>query len=136
MADKNVEPVFDGAPSIQENARKSALIVYALYLASFIVGITLLAGVVVAYIYRSDADGWLASHYRFQIRTFWMFVLFSIISALLAVIFVGWFILVFAAVWLIVRCVIGIKCLGERQPIADPGSWLFGTSQASSSPEQ
>ncbi len=128
MADKHLEPAVENSPDLRENARKTALIVYALYLGSFIVGITLLAGVVVAYIYRNDAEEWLASHYRFQIRTFWMFVLFSIIGGLLAIVFVGWFVLVFAAVWLIVRCVIGIKRLGERQPIADPASWLFGTS--------
>lgn len=131
IADRKAEPAADKLPSIQENARKTALVVYALYVGSFIVGITLLAGVIVAYIYRNDANGWLASHYRFQIRTFWMFVLFSVIGGLTVILIVGWFILVFAAVWLIVRCVIGIKLLGERQPIADPGSWLFGTSQTS-----
>lgn len=126
MAEKDVEPATDTPPTIQENARKMALIVYALYLASFIVGITLLAGVIVAYIYRNDADEWLATHYRFQIRTFWMFVLFSIIGGLAAIIIVGWFILVGAAVWLIIRCVIGLKRLDERRPIDDPASWLFG----------
>lgn len=131
MADRNSEPEVKELPDLRENAKKTALIVYALYLASFIVGITLLAGVVVAYIYRNDADDWLASHYRFQIRTFWMFVLFSIIGGLLAIVVIGWIVLVFAAVWLIVRCVIGIKRLGERQPIADPASWLFGTSPSS-----
>ena len=131
MADENFEPVVAESPNLQENAKRTALIVYALYLGSFVVGITLLVGVVVAYIYRNDADDWLASHYRFQIRTFWMFVLFSIIGGLLAIVIVGWIVLVFAAVWLIVRCVMGIKRLGERQPIADPGSWLFGTSQSS-----
>lgn len=128
MKDNNAEPAVDETPEIQENARKMAIIVYALYLGSFIVGITLLAGVVVAYIYRNDAEDWLVSHYRFQIRTFWMFVLFSLSGGLLALIFIGWLILLFAAVWLIVRCVIGLKRLGERQPIADPASWLFGTT--------
>lgn len=131
MAENHLEPAAENTPDLQENAKKKALVVYALYLGSFIVGITLLAGVVVAYIYSNDAEGWLATHYRFQIRTFWMFVLFSIIGGLSAVIVVGWFILVFAAVWLIVRCVIGIKRLGERQPIADPASWLFGTLPSS-----
>lgn len=130
MADESLQPAVKEAPDLQENAKKTALIVYALYLGSFIIGITLLAGVVVAYIYRNDADDWLVSHYRFQIRTFWIFVLFSVVGALLAIVFVGWFVLVFAAVWLIVRCVIGIKLLGERRPIADPASWLFGTSSS------
>ena len=131
VSDKDLEPAVAKSPDLQDNAKKTALIIYALYLASFIVGITLLVGVVVAYIYRRDADSWLASHYRFQVRTFWIFVLFSFVGALLAIVFVGWFVLVFAAIWLIVRCVIGIKRLGERQPIADPASWLFGTSPSS-----
>jgi len=127
----DLEPAVAKSPDLQDNAKKTALIIYALYLASFIVGITLLVGVVVAYIYRKDADDWLASHYRFQIRTFWMFVLFSVIGGLSAIIFVGWIILAFAAAWLIVRCVIGIKRLGERKPIDNPTSWLFGTSPSS-----
>ncbi len=128
MSDVNLEPAVAKSPDLQDNAKKTALIIYALYLASFIVGITLLVGVVVAYIYRKDADDWLASHYRFQIRTFWMFVLFSVIGGMSTIVFVGWFVLVFAAVWLIVRCVIGVKRLGERQSIENPASWLFGTS--------
>ena len=128
MSEMNLEPAVAKSADLQDNAKKTALIVYALYLASFIVGITLLVGVVVAYIYRKDADDWLASHYRFQIRTFWMFVLFSVIGGMSTIVFVGWFVLVFAAVWLIVRCVIGVKRLGERQSIENPASWLFGTS--------
>jgi len=128
VSEIDLEPAVAKSADLQDNAKKTALIVYALYLASFIVGITLLVGVVVAYIYRKDADDWLASHYRFQIRTFWMFVLFSVIGGMSTIVFVGWFVLVFAAVWLIVRCVIGIKRLGERQSIEDPASWLFGTS--------
>lgn len=130
MADSQLEPVVKKSGNRLENAKKMALVVYALYLASFIFGITLLVGVIVGYIYRDDASDWLVSHYRFQIRTFWMFVLFSIIGGLLAFIFVGWIVLMLAAVWLIVRCVIGIKRLGERQPIEDPVSWLFGTVQS------
>lgn len=128
VSEMDLEPAVAKSPDLQDNAKKTALIIYALYLASFIVGITLLVGVVVAYIYRKDADDWLASHYRFQIRTFWMFVLFSVIGGMSTIVFVGWFVLVFAAVWLIVRCVIGVKGLGERQSIENPASWLFGTS--------
>jgi len=128
VSEIDLEPAVAKSADLQDNAKKTALIVYALYLASFIVGITLLVGVVVAYIYRKDADDWLASHYRFQIRTFWMFVLFSVIGGMSTIVFVGWFVLVFAAVWLIVRCVIGVKRLGERQSIENPASWLFGTS--------
>ena len=34
-----------------------------------------LAGVIIAYAQRRDAPDWVHSHYRFQIRTFWIAVL-------------------------------------------------------------
>jgi uncharacterized membrane protein len=45
---------------------------------------------------------------------------------LLSLILIGWLVLALTAVWFIVRCVKGIKLLGAGEPVADPGSWLFG----------
>ena len=46
-----------------------------------------------AYLARDDAPNWLASHFRFQIRTFWLLVLFSIIGALLTMVLIGFLVL-------------------------------------------
>jgi uncharacterized membrane protein len=53
-------------------------VVYALHIAGVVTGgVTCLIGAVLAYISRKDAPEWLASHYDFQIRTFWLALLFS-----------------------------------------------------------
>lgn len=105
---------------------RSALIVYILYLVSLVVGITAIVGVVMAYLYRDGAPDWLGSHFLFQIRTFWIGLLFSVVGAVLSVVVIGWLVLALTAIWFIVRCVKGIKLLGGKEPIADPGSWMFG----------
>ena len=48
------------------------LIVYLLYFAAYIFGITALIGVIIAHIRFPDATLLLRSHYQFQIRTFWI----------------------------------------------------------------
>lgn len=57
-----------------------AKIVYILYLVGVVFGITGLIGVVMAYIYKSDAPEWLSSHYQFQIRTFWIGLLYLVVG--------------------------------------------------------
>jgi uncharacterized membrane protein len=47
------------------NVSRNAIIVYVLYLAGFVLGITPLIGLVVAYVSRDDAPSWLQTHYKF-----------------------------------------------------------------------
>ena len=70
---------------------ESARIVYILYLVSLIVGVTSIIGVIMAYVYRADAPQWVQTHYRFQIRTFWIGLLYAFLSLLTAIIIVGLF---------------------------------------------
>src|SRR5688572_27577917 len=96
------------APNAAAEA-KNAIIVYILYLAAFLTAVTGLVGVVMAYIHRSTAPEWLQSHYRFQIRTFWIGLLYVAAGALALVAVIGGVIWIFTLVWYIVRCVKGIK---------------------------
>lgn len=65
-------------------------IIYALYLAGIVTAnITLLIGVVIAYVYRKDAALWLQPHYRYLIRTFWIGTLYACIAFLLSIVMVG-----------------------------------------------
>lgn len=102
------------------------MIVYALYLANLAVPFTALVAVIMAYINKSDENNFLQSHYQFQIRTFWIGLLYLIIGGILTLILIGWFILLFYVVWLIIRCVKGLKYLNSQQPIPNPTSWMFG----------
>jgi uncharacterized membrane protein len=78
--------------------------VYALQAASFLFVITLLVGVVINYIKKDDVQGtWLESHFRWQIRTFWFVLLWSVIGFFTSFILIGYVILFINAVWLIYR---------------------------------
>lgn len=102
-----------------------AKIVYILYLVGVVFGITGLIGVVMAYIYKSDAPEWLYSHYQFQIRTFWIGLLYLVVGSILLVVLVGWLVYLFWVVWLIIRCVKGLQILDKKEPHPNPTTWMF-----------
>lgn len=98
--------------------RDMAALVYALYAVSIVVGITLIGGLVVAYLKRDDAAGtWLDSHYRWQIRTFWWCLLWGAIGLLTAPILVGFAVLLAAAVWFVYRVARGWLALRAGNPV-------------------
>lgn len=103
----------------------SAKIVYILYMVGLIFGITGVIGVVMAYINKDDAPDWLKTHYQFQIRTFWIGALYLFLGSILSLILIGWFILLFWAVWLIIRSIKGMKALELEKQIENPTRWLF-----------
>ena len=103
----------------------SAKIIYILYLAGLVLGITGIIGVVIAYMNRSEAPDWIRSHYEFQIRTFWIGALYMFVGGLLVVALIGYFILLFWMVWLIVRCIKGIKLLDANEAHPNPKGWMF-----------
>ena len=101
-------------------------VVYALYLASlFTSGITGIIGVVIAYINKNDAPQWIQTHYLFQIRTFWIGFLISIIGVILTFILIGWLVFLGLLIWLIIRMVKGIKYYSENRPIPNPETWTI-----------
>ena len=102
-----------------------AMIIYALYLASFLVGFTSFIGVVMAYVYKGKGPVWLDEHYRYQIRTFWMGLVYGIVFSILTLIVIGFPLLLALAVWFIVRCVKGFKGLQEKRAPDNVDSWLF-----------
>lgn len=101
------------------------IVVYALYLAGVITGgLTSLIGVVMAYVYRGNGPAWLDDHYRYQIRTFWMAVVYFAVSGLLTLILIGFVTWLLAVVWLVIRCVKGLKALQERRAPDNLETWL------------
>jgi uncharacterized membrane protein len=102
------------------------MVVYGLYLSGYFFLITPIAGVIVAYIQHDAADPVLQSHYRFQIRTFWIGALYFVSGVVLCLVIVGVFILLWWFIWSLVRCIKGILALNEGRPIDNPTSWMFG----------
>jgi uncharacterized membrane protein len=116
-------------PVVDKGDGGTAVIIYALYLASFVIGVTSIVGVIMAYMARDKAPAWLQSHYRFQIRTFWLFMLFAVISVLLTFVFIGILTGALTAIWFIIRCVKGILWAQKGQEVPDPASWWLGEAK-------
>jgi uncharacterized membrane protein len=117
-------PYENQRPIVSDNTL--AIAVYVLYCAGYFTGITALIGVIIAHVRVDDADPVLRSHYRFQIRTFWIGVLTIAIGFPLCVVLIGFPILIWWFIWSLVRVVKGILLINEHKPIVNPGSWLFG----------
>jgi uncharacterized membrane protein len=103
----------------------TARIIYILYLVGIAAGITAIIGVVMAYLNRDEGPDWLRSHYRFQIRTFWIGVLYSVIGIILSLVFIGVLVLLFTVVWLIIRVVKGFKALEQGKAVENENTWMF-----------
>jgi uncharacterized membrane protein len=120
-------PSPDPGPQPLVSNSQLALIVYILYLAGYLTGgVTSVIGVIVAHVQVGNADPLLASHYRFQIRTFWIGLLYIVVGCILVWVLIGFLVFLWWFVWSLVRNIKGILALNENRPIADPGSWLFG----------
>ncbi len=100
-------------------------LVYGLYIASFLVGITAIVGVVFAYLNRGRAEPWLQSHYTYQIRTFWIGLLYGLVSALLVLVGIGILLFFALMVWAIARSIKGLQAASRNEPIARPETWLL-----------
>ena len=98
---------------------------YILQIISTIIGITGIIAVIIAYVNRDDSDDWLQTHYRFQIRTFWISVIYITLGVLLLQVMVGLFILAFTFFWLVIRCAKGLKQLSNNEPVKNVESWFF-----------
>ena len=58
---------------------------------------------IIAHVQVASADPLLATHYRFQIRTFWIGILYLVVGTILTVVIVGIAILFWWFVWSLVR---------------------------------
>jgi uncharacterized membrane protein len=103
----------------------NANVVYILYLVGLLVGVTNIVGLIMAYVNRGDAPEWVRTHYRFQIRTFWIGLLYSLIGVITIFIVVGFFWLMFVLVWWVVRCIKGMQAISRGVSYEQPATWLW-----------
>lgn len=119
------QPQQFNAEGLLEPGKSNIQLIYVLYLLGFVIGVTPLVGVILAYINRGKADGVYETHYTWAIRTFWIGLLYALISGVLAIIVIGILAAIATAVWMIVRCIIGLQKVSRNEPIANPQSWLI-----------
>ncbi|WP_323751349.1 hypothetical protein [Marinobacter sp.] len=105
--------------SSTDSARNLATVVYILQALSFFLGgITGLVGVIVNYVKMDDVRGtWIESHFRWQIRTFWIGLLWTVIGIVTTPLIIGWFILLGTSIWVIFKIVKGALALNDRRAI-------------------
>jgi len=106
-------------PAASDAAQKTlTTVIYALYASSLLIGITALVAIVMNYVKKDDVAGtWLESHFRWQIRTFWFALLWSVLGVLLLFVLVGFVVLVANLVWFIYRIVKGWLYLNDGKPM-------------------
>lgn len=109
----------------REKGQGTVMLVYVLLLTSVVFPLGGLVGIIIAYVYRDEAPAWMQTHYRLQIRTFWISFLYVVPGVLLSLIVIGRLILLFWLVWFLVRCIKGIRFLNRGQEYPNPDDWLF-----------
>jgi len=100
-------------------------VVYVLYLVSFLTALTAIAGLIIAYLKRGDADAVSVSHFVYQIRTFWIGLLFTVIGVVTAPIGIGFLVFLALLVWVLVRCIKGLLANNDNRAIEQPETWLW-----------
>jgi uncharacterized membrane protein len=102
----------------EKSAKTLTTIIYALYAASYLIGITAIVAIIINYVKKEDVAGtFLESHFRWQIRTFWFGLLWGVLGALTFLLVVGWFVLVADGIWIIYRIVKGWLRLNDNKPM-------------------
>ncbi len=103
---------------IEKSRKTLTTVIYALYAASFLVGITAIVAIVMNYIKREEMAGtFFESHFRWQMRTFWFGMLWIAIGVASLLIVIGWFILIANGVWVIYRIAKGWLRLNDNLPM-------------------
>ena len=126
-------------------------IVGLLYLLNIFLGFSVFVGLVLAYVWRNDAEAqeWERTHFTYLIRTFWiglavfmgMFVLWIVLifgtafdqagqdqpprGDIFFVFFGAMLVWLLGAVWFCIRCILSLVKAGDCKPMPRPGTWLF-----------
>lgn len=119
MSDQDFIPAnSDPEERRKDPLRNIAVAVYILQaLSLFLGGVPALAGIIVNYVKLDDVAGtWIEPHFRWQIRTFWIGLLWSVIGVITTLIIVGWLILLGIAIWVVYRIVKGALALNDGLP--------------------
>jgi uncharacterized membrane protein len=90
-------------------------------------GVLGIVAVIIAYVKRADAAGtWLASHYRWLIRTFWYSLLWGLVGSvifallwwlLLLGVAVGYAIWIATTIWVLYRLIRGYLLFKDSRPV-------------------
>jgi len=126
-----------GYPTTEDRAMPA--VVYALYILGLFHGLTLLIGLIMAYVMRGGAGPVMHTHYTYVIRTFWVSLIWMIIGGGIMLVslpftfimigfpflWAGGAICFLAWLWALVRCIVGVVRLADGRPVERPMSYGF-----------
>lgn len=124
MSDERIIDVTPITPRSAEelaSLRRLTLVAYFLYALAWFNGLTAVIAVIINYVKRDDARGTLyESHFTWQIRTFWLTLIWAAVGFLTSFILIGYAILLGAAIWTIYRIVKGLLFWNDSRPLPVP----------------
>jgi uncharacterized membrane protein len=101
-------------------------IIGLLYAGSYFTAFTGIIGLVLCYVWRNEPhEPWEATHYSYNIRTFWIGLVVGIIGFITLIIGIGFLILLALFVWTLVRIVLSIVNAQKRAPMPNPETLFF-----------
>jgi len=103
----------------------NAKLIYAGYLASLAMPFLAILAALFAYqSAKQHPPAWLATHYTYQLRTFWIGLAANLIAYALLFVGVGLLLFPLIAVWLVARSVKGLIRVAREHPIEEPNSYF------------
>ncbi|MDR7272756.1 putative membrane protein [Pelomonas saccharophila] len=102
------------------NLKQLTMVIYILYAVSPFTGLSGIAAIIINYIKREDTAGTIyASHFTWQIRTFWWSLVWGILGFVTVWIGVGFLILAIDGIWVMYRLIKGFLNWndGKRMPV-------------------
>ena len=126
----------DSKQSELERARKISprvTWVYLLFLAGAVAALVwqalaavlVLVAIMLAYSARPLASPAEASHYFFQIRTFWIWLVGALVAVAMGLIVLSWLGFIALSFWLFVRTVQGLRIAREHRAHPRPAVWFW-----------
>lgn len=129
---------IDESHTKNATGRGWAVVIYGLLLATIMTVVTAPVAAILAHWHRHQSARWVASHLRFQARTFWIGLLACVLAfavwqgfgymdtpPLTAWAF-GYLFFTALLIWLVGRCAVGIHRLLDNRAISNPDSLGFG----------
>ena len=119
----NPVPVAVDAPAVSAeklaSIKQLTMVIYVLYALSAVIGITGIVAIIMNYIKREDTAGTIyASHFTWQIRTFWWGLLWGFVGFLtIFLLGLGFLVLLANSVWIIYRIVKGFLNWSDGKPM-------------------
>jgi len=98
--------------------KQLTMVIYILYALSSFTGFTGIVAIIINYIKREDTAGTIyASHFTWQIRTFWWSLVWAVLGFVTVFVGVGFLILAVDGIWVLYRIIKGFLNWNDGKPM-------------------